>query len=337
MENQREISSEALLQAIHVEKEYRSGIYFGTSFKAVDQINFALHPGQFLIVAGESGCGKSTLAKMIMGYTPPTKGQIIYRGIPVGKSNRMERKRLTREIQPVFQDPFQTFNPFHKVLYAFWVTCKRFEIGDTRLERRKKIQQVIEKVGLNPSEVEGKYPHEFSGGQLQRLSIARGLLTNPSLLVADEPVSMVDASARVGILSLFIDLVNNQGMSILYITHDLATAYYAGVQTQGNMLVMFRGEMIEMGKAEEVLSNPSHPYTVLLLESLPEADPEKRWKSEIKFPSLELKEYQVQGCKFAKRCPQCGPNCLDLKPVLELMEERYVRCRNPKHLRQKQS
>ncbi len=325
-------SQEDLLQAINVEKEYRSGVYLGTSFKAVDQISFVMNPGQLMIVAGESGCGKSTLAKMIMGYTPPSKGNIVYRGVGIEKYRGKAKKKLIREIQPVFQDPFQSFNPFKKVLQPFELTCRKFNLAETKKERKKLIGRVIEMVALNPSEVEGKYSHEFSGGQLQRLSIARALLTNPSLLVADEPVSMVDASARVGILSVFTDLVNGHDMSILYITHDLATAYYTGVQTDGDILVMFRGEMIEMGKVEEVLSRPAHPYTELLMESLPEADPEKRWTTEIRFPSLELKEYQVKGCKFARRCPGCGPNCLDQKPVLQILEDRYVRCKKPKHL-----
>jgi len=165
-------------------------------------------------------------------------------------------------------------------------------------------------VGLNYNKVEGRYPHEFSGGELQRVSIARALITNPSVLVADEPVSMVDASTRMSILNILMDLKKKFEMSILYVTHDLDTAYYVSDE----IAVMCRGCVIEYGSAEDVLTDPIHPYTKMLLESLPQPDPKLRWKNQIKLAGLEVKEYETAGCKFSKRCPYADDKCLKERP-----------------------
>ncbi len=171
-------------------------------------------------------------------------------------------------------------------------------------------------------EFAGKYPSEFSGGQLQRISIARALMTNPSLLIADEPVSMVDASLRMSIVNLFKNLKDELGVSVLYITHDLATAYYMS----NRIAVMFRGNIIEMGSVEKVLMDPKHPYTKLLRDSIPEADPNKRWKGTINLAELESEEYLRKGCKFAGRCPQVMDICKGTIPEDLMVDGVLVKC-----------
>lgn len=177
-------------------------------------------------------------------------------------------------------------------------------------------------VGLSYKEFAGKYPNEFSGGQLQRISIARSLLTDPQLLIADEPVSMVDASLRMAIVNLFKKLRDDYGVSVLYITHDLATAYYVS----DRIAIMFRGNIVEMGSVEQVLMEPKHPYTRLLRDSIPQADPKKRWKDTITLAELEQDEYLRQGCKFAGRCPLVMDICKKKIPADIIVDGVLVRC-----------
>jgi len=177
-------------------------------------------------------------------------------------------------------------------------------------------------VGLTYAEFAGKYPNEFSGGQLQRISIARALLTNPKLIVADEPVSMVDASLRMSIVNLFKQLRDELGVSILYITHDLATAYYVS----DRIAVMFRGNIVEMGTVEQVLMNPKHPYSKLLRDSIPQADPQKRWTTRVTLSELEHEEYLRQGCKFAGRCPDVMDICRGVVPADIITDDVQVKC-----------
>jgi peptide/nickel transport system ATP-binding protein len=184
------------------------------------------------------------------------------------------------------------------------------------------IDQKLRLVGLTYQEFAGKYPNEFSGGQLQRISIARALLSNPTLLIADEPVSMVDASLRMSIVNLFKKLRDTLGVSILYITHDLATAYYVS----DRIAIMFRGNIVEMGTVEQVLMNPRHPYSKLLRDSIPQADPKKRWTTEISLSELEHEEYLRQGCKFAGRCPEVMEICKGVVPADINVEGVLVKC-----------
>lgn len=319
--------SNKLLEVRNLTKIFKTGIYLGVSFKAVDNISFSLEKGEVMIVVGESGCGKSTLAKMILGFLKPTNGDIFYRGKNIMKMSKKEERTFRKEVQPVFQDPFETFNPFRKISYYFLQTCFKFGITKSKNDAFRIIENVLKKVGMSLEEINEKYPHEFSGGQLQRLSIARALITTPALLVADEPVTMVDASARIGILSLLMELNKGYNMSIIYITHDLSTGYYLVSQLGGEIIVIYRGDIVEKGPAEEVMLNPFHPYTKMLLESVPEPNPESRWESISEFSPLELKEYRSVGCKFAKRCPQAFSKCYESKPDLVLVtQNRSVRC-----------
>ncbi len=318
----------SLLELHNVTRVFRTGVYFGKAFKAVDNVSFRL--GQdgpnVLVVAGESGCGKSTLAKMILGIIKPTEGRILYKGKDISKLERNEKKTFLRDVQPVFQDPFETFNPFRKLGIYLLGTALNFGIAKTKEQATEIMLNVLTRMGIDPTGILDRYPHEFSGGQLQRLSIVRALMANPSLLVADEPVSMVDASVRVEILNLFLELTRENNMSLIYITHDLSTAYYLGVQVKGQVIILYRGDVIEEGLLTDVVLRPLHPYAKMLIESLPKPNPEDRWKTRTKLTTLELAEFQAVGCKFANRCPQAKPICSKEKPSVAIVDDRKVRC-----------
>jgi peptide/nickel transport system ATP-binding protein len=286
-----------LLEVDRLTKVFSLGsILSRTQVTAVDNISFYLKPAEIFALAGESGCGKTTTAKMVLGFEEPTSGDIIING---NKEARKEKAWITKGIQAIFQDPFATFNPLRTVDSYFFETVQNYKLALNKPDTIKGIDLKLRAVGLSYEEFTGKYPSEFSGGQLQRISIARALLTNPKLLIADEPVSMVDASLRMSIVNLFKTLRDEFGISVLYITHDLATAYYVC----DRIAIMFRGNIVEMGSVEQVLTEPKHPYTRLLRDSIPEADPQKRWKDRVNLSELEHEEYMRKGCKFAGRCP----------------------------------
>jgi peptide/nickel transport system ATP-binding protein len=204
----------------------------------------------------------------------------------------------------------------------FFETIQNFKLARDNKEAIGLIEEKLNAVGLSYEEFSGKYPSEFSGGQLQRISIAMALLTNPTLLIADEPVSMVDASLRMSIVNLFKELKEELGMSVLYITHDLATAYYVS----DRIAIMFRGNIVEMGPVGKVLMDPKHLYTRLLRESIPEADPKRRWNKAITLSDIEYEEYLRKGCKFAGRCPDATEKCRDKVPEDVYVDDVLVKC-----------
>jgi peptide/nickel transport system ATP-binding protein len=288
---------------------------------AADNVSFYIKPAEIFCLAGESGCGKTTVARMILGFEEPTSGTIVHKG---KRSEETKNKKVwfTEGVQAVFQDPFATFNPLRRVDRYFFETVRNYLLAGEKRAAVEAIDQVLMAVGLSYEEFAGKYPSEFSGGQLQRISIARALLTNPTLLIADEPVSMVDASLRMSIVNLFNTLRKDFGMSVLYITHDLATAYYVS----DRIAIMFRGNIVEMGPVEKVLMEPKHPYTMLLRESIPEADPKKRWSGTITLSELEHEEYLREGCKFAGRCPGAIEICREVVPEDVYVDDVLVKC-----------
>jgi len=291
---------------------------------AVDRVSLQIRQAEIFTLAGESGCGKTTTARMILGFELPTTGEIFYRGKRIDEFR--DRKAWFQEVQAVFQNPFETFNPLRKVESYFFETVFNYHLRKDVKAAQALIEEKLQAVGLSFQDVAGKYPAEFSGGQLQRASIARALLTNPSLLVADEPVSMVDASLRMSIVNLFRTLRDSFGVSVVYITHDLATAYYVS----DRIAIMFRGNIVEMGGVEEVLGAPKHPYTKLLLESIPEPDPERRQEKAMVFLE-EREEYLRRGCKFAGRCPEKEEICSREAPQEVMVGGVFVRCH--KHAR----
>jgi peptide/nickel transport system ATP-binding protein len=253
-----------LLELDRVGMTYAAGgLIRRRAIKAVDDVSLRLESGHPEIVAmiGESGSGKTTLARMILNLAVPTAGTVRFLGADVTtiRSNR-ERMAFMRQVQPIFQNPFEAFNPLKPVDRYLFVSATRFAGARGRIDCEARADKALHQVGLSLAEVKGRYPHELSGGQLQRVAIARALVSSPSLIVADEPVSMVDASLRMSIVNLFKALRDDLGASIIYITHDLATAYYIS----DRVLIMQRGKAVESGDARAVLDNPQHPYSILL-------------------------------------------------------------------------
>src|SRR5215212_5321992 len=288
-------------------------------FTAVDEISFHIAPAEIFALAGESGCGKTTTARIIMGFEHATSGTIVHSGKKEAKNEKVWR---VEGIQAIFQDSFGTFNPLRTVDSYFFDTVYNFKLARTRADAIAVIDRKLHAIGLSYEEFAGKYPSEFSGGQLQRMSIARALLTDPKLLIADEPVSMVDASLRMSIVNLFKKLRDEMGVSVLYITHDLATAYYVC----DRIAIMFRGDIVEMGTVEQVLMNPRHPYSKLLRDSIPQADPQKRWTTRVTLSESEQDEYLRQGCKFAGRCPDVMEICKGVVPADINVDGVLVKC-----------
>jgi peptide/nickel transport system ATP-binding protein len=313
------LSIEGLTKVFHI----RHGLS-STRFVAVDQVTLALRMArpEILAVAGESGSGKSTLARMILGLIAPSSGQLLFKNRDVSKlSTRERRSWFMKEVQPIFQDPFAAFSPLKKIETYLYETAFNFGTAN-RSNADEHVDRALNAVGLSLKEVKGRYPNELSGGQMQRTAIARALITNPALLVADEPVSMLDASLRMSIVNAFRKLKDEHGVSVVYITHDLATAYYAA----DRIAIMLRGWVVELGTVEQVLGSPLHPYTQILKSSVPEPDPRMRWHDKIALARPEAEEYLQVGCKFAGRCPQVMDVCTRVEPQNVLVEGRMVKC-----------
>ena len=229
---------------------------------------------KILTVAGESGSGKTTLSRLMLGSISPTKGKVLYKGKPLHKLSRREKLSFKQGVQPIFQDPFASYNPFYKIDHVLHAPIKNFSLAKRGEDARAMVESALMEVGLRPEEILGRHPHQLSGGQRQRIMVARALLMKPGLILADEPVSMVDASLRATILESISELRKNLGISVVYITHDLTTAY----QISDTLMVMYSGFVMEYGNVEKVIHNAQHPYTQLLLESIPQPDPTHIWE-----------------------------------------------------------
>jgi len=224
-------------------------------------------------LAGQSGSGKTTAAQLLLGLASPSAGKVLYAGSDVGKLRRGRRRQFRRDVQAVLQDPYTSFNPVFRVSHVFDVAARNFQLAGSATDRRRLAAQALEYVGLDPDKVLMRYPHELSGGERQRVMIARALMLQPRVIVADEPVSMVDASIRSAILEIIVRLKKKEGISFLYVTHDLSTAYHVADE----LVVLYKGETVERGPARTVIENPSHSYTRLLVDSVPVPDPATRW------------------------------------------------------------
>jgi peptide/nickel transport system ATP-binding protein len=258
----------ALLEVDNVQRAFSSGGLFARRrVLAVDGVSLTLEEGkpEIVTVVGESGSGKTTLARMILAMVPPSAGTIRFKGIDLA-TIRGTRARLAfmKQVQPIFQNPFEAFNPMKRVDRYLFATARRMAGLTDQAAIEAESDRALGDVGLSLAEVRRRYPHELSGGQLQRVAIARALISRPALLVADEPVSMIDASLRSSIVNLLRGLCRRTGVSILYITHDLATAYYVS----DRILIMRRGKVVESGPARAVLDDPQHEYSRLLKSSV---------------------------------------------------------------------
>jgi peptide/nickel transport system ATP-binding protein len=270
-------------------------------------------PATITAIAGESGSGKTTLANAVLGFITLTSGQILYRGMDVGQLKGQQRLEFRRQVQAVFQDPYEVYNPFFRVKHIFDLAIRHLKLAKTRSEAHDLIEEALRVVGLRGDEVLEKYPHQLSGGQRQRIMVARAYMLKPRLIVADEPVSAVDASLRASILDVMMHLRDDSGISFLYITHDLSTAY----QICDDIYVLYQGAVSETGKASDVIGTPTHPYVQLLINSVPVPDPDLRWSEDIDAPPEEtMRVVNVKGCRFYPRCPQRMERCLVTQPTL---------------------
>ncbi len=314
----RDASDDSVLDIRNVTKVFGGGLLRRRQTVAVNNVSLKIpveRPG-IIAVAGESGSGKTTLARLMLGIIPPTEGTIHFNGKDVADLSRKERREFRREVQPIMQDPFEVYNPFYKVDHVLMSPVTNFRLADNKRAARDLVVEALDTVGLRHQETLGRFPHQLSGGQRQRIMVARAILLKPRVIVADEPVSMVDASLRATILGS-IDLLNKDlGIAVVYITHDLTTAF----QISDNIVIMYQGSVVEAGRVEDVIQQPKHPYTQLLVESIPRPDPKERWGSEM--ASQETgRDVIDQGCRFAPRCPYVMDHCWDAMPPMYKTDE----------------
>lgn len=253
-----------LLEVKDLRKAFHVGLIRRKEIVAVDKVSFNVEPKKFISLVGESGSGKTTTAKMILRLVQPTSGSVMFEGKDVWRFKKInELRRYWREVHAIFQDPYASYNPLHKIDRILYQAFNLMEHSDT--DRNKMVREALREVGLRPEDVLGKYPHELSGGQRQRIMMARCYMLRPKLIVADEPISMIDASTRAGVLKLFSKLREEHNTSVIFITHDLGLAYYVSDE----ILIMYKGSIVEKGPPDEMMNNPQDSYTKRLREDIP--------------------------------------------------------------------
>ncbi len=314
-----------ILEVRGLTKHFRSGNALRAKVvKALEDVSFKLYPGKVIALVGESGSGKSTTARLIARLHDPTAGEILYEGRNIASvHSRKAMLEYRSHVQMIFQDPFGSLNPVHRVEYIL----RRPLLLHRKAQRRsadERVLTLLKRVSLTPpEEFAGKYPHQLSGGQRQRVAIARALAVEPKVILADEPVSMLDVSIRMGVLNLMAQLRDENNIAFLYVTHDLASARYFADET----LVMYAGRVVESGPSEELIRDPRHPYTQLLLSAVP--DPSKGLRTVATEVTGEVPSLGAvgQGCPFAPRCKYVMPKCREaMPPVTDLGGGRSTRC-----------
>ena len=310
-----------MLKLDGVSKVYKVGTFGSKELHAISDVSFQVGQGEVVSLIGESGSGKSTIGKMILRLISISSGAIVFDGADVGSLENRDLKEYYRQVQGVFQDPFSSYNPIFKADRVFETIRQEFYPGMADQEWNDKVNDALEAVGLNPEHVLNKFPHQLSGGQLQRFLIARALLLDIQFLVADEIISMLDASTRIDVLNLLADL-KSRGLSVLFITHDLSLGHYISERT----VILYRGCVAEMGSTDRVFDNPQHPYTKMLMASVPRLD--EKWQE----VEVELKAKQADlngGCVYYGRCPVADKDlgCDVFRPALvEIEPDHYVAC-----------
>jgi peptide/nickel transport system ATP-binding protein len=313
----RDAITPELVRTVNLTKHFRLGGFLSTRYlHGVDGINLSIHEDEIVALVGESGSGKSTIARLIAGVYQPTSGDILHRGRSVtGTKSRHDTIEYRGRVPMVFQDPYGSLSPVYQVSHGIMRALKLHRRDLSRQGRREEAERLLEAVGLTPAhEFLGKYPYQLSGGQRQRIGFAQALACRPELILADEPVSMLDVSVRIGVLNLMASLRRRERISFLYITHDIASARYVA----DRLVVLYAGQVAESGPIEDVLAHPKHPYTQLLLSAVP--DP----RAPISLPETDVQEpprviNPGEGCRFRARCPYAIEECFRVTPALRLL------------------
>ena len=301
----------SLLEACDVTKEFHTRGGQGM-IAAVDKVTLSLPTEPSLIsLVGESGSGKTTLSRMLLGLEKPTHGQILYQGKDITRLSKAEWDIYRRQVQAIFQDPYAIYNPFYHVEHVFTMAIKHFKLADSPGKAREMMEASLRAVDLRPQDVLGRYPHQLSGGERQRVMLARIHMLRPKIIIADEPVSMIDAAVRTLFMNILLDFRRQYGISCLFITHNLSTAYYLG----GEIAVMCFGRIIEHGNMDTIIEHPSHPYTRQLLSAVPSGDPDRRWTTKAVHTNTDRPlTHDAHRCVFAPRCPHVMDSCNTTRP-----------------------
>ena len=318
-----EADSDPLLEARGLTKRFRVGGLFSRRYlHAVDDVDLVIYPREIVALVGESGSGKSTVARLLARVYLPTSGEILYRGRPLASlRSRRDVRAYRSRVQMVFQDPYSSLNPVYPAAHGVFRALKLHRRLGSGRRRRQMAEQVLGSVGLHPAdEFLRKYPYELSGGQRQRYGFAQALACGPELILADEPVSMLDVSIRIGILNLMGDLRRREGVSFLYITHDIASARYIA----DRIIVMYAGQVVETGPVEDVLAHPRHPYTQLLLSAVPDPQAPIMPESSIDLGEPPRVVDPGEGCRFRWRCPYRVPDSDSITPKLRLVRPDHM-------------
>lgn len=306
--------SKPLLEIHNLTKQFsvKSGFFGKTKLvHAVDRVNLTIYEGETVSLVGESGCGKSTTGRCILRLIEPSAGKILFQGKDITACNEKELRKLRREMQFVFQDPFASLNPRQTIRQILTAPLIIHDIG-RKVERTKMVEEIIEVVGLSKQQLD-RYPHQFSGGQRQRIGIARALILRPKLIIADEPVSALDVSIQAQILNLMQDLQKQFNLTYLFISHDLSVVRHIS----DRVAVMYLGKIVEVADKKELYRNPTHPYTKALLSSVPVPDPEFVKERIILQGDLPSPSNPPSGCKFHPRCPIAVDQCKTAVPKLD--------------------
>ncbi|MDF2630496.1 MAG: oligoeptide transporter ATP-binding protein [Symbiobacteriaceae bacterium] len=301
----------------------------GQKVRALVGLNLKIEPGEIVAVVGESGCGKTTLGKVLVDIYQPTEGQALYNGKDLRSLTKEEYRKYRLGVQMIHQDSYAALNPNRTIFQSLSLPLLQHKLVKNKDEAWGLLSELFEEIGLNPARLFlEKYPHQLSGGQRQRILLARALSVRPSLIVADEPVSMVDVSLRISLLDLMARANKKYGISFVYITHDLGTARY--IAQHGRIAVMYLGRMVELNQIQAALDKPAHPYFHALIAAVPEADPTLRGG---KIAQLPLKSFDMPsvinappGCKFHPRCPYANERCGTEEPKLREFRGGLVAC-----------